>query len=112
MNKRIKRQTRHRRVRARIIGSSKRPRLCVFRSSKHIYAQLIDDSKAKILASAGDLNVKAKGKIETAGEIGRKIAGLAKELGLEEVVFDRGGYRYHGRVKALAEGAREKGLKF
>jgi len=108
-----KRQRRHRRVRAKISGTKQRPRLCVFRSNQHIYAQLIDDDKGKILLSSSDLKIKKTGnKTVMAFEIGKVIAKTATEKGIKNVVFDRGGYIYHGRVKALAEGAREGGLKF
>lgn len=121
--KRERRKRRHKRVRAKIFGTQKRPRLCVFRSNKHIYAQLIDDTKGHTLASASDLQLKKKinlkenqkkfsRKVALAYEVGKLIAKIAKEKGIEKVVFDRGGYKYHGRVKALAEGAREGGLKF
>jgi len=118
--KREKRKRRHKRVRAKIFGTKDRPRLCVFRSNKHIYAQLIDDEKGQTLAAVSDLklpkNVKLKKdmsrKVAIAYEVGKLIAKVAKEKGIEKVVFDRGGYKYHGRVKALAEGAREGGLKF
>jgi len=92
-------------VRAKIKGTADVPRLCVFRSSKHIYAQLIDDEKGKTLAAA-------KGKLASAAEIGKLIAKKAIEKDIKKIVFDRGGYKYHGKVKALAEGAREAGLKF
>ena len=114
LEKKQRKIRRHKRVRAKISGTSKVPRLCVFRSDKHIYAQLIDDQKGKTLLSANDLKVKAgKGKkIEGAKEVGKLIAQKALALKVEKVVFDRGGYQYHGKVKALAEGAREGGLKF
>lgn len=113
LEKKVKRIRRHRRVRAKIIGNAKIPRLCVFRSAKHIYAQLIDDGKGKTIVSVNDLSIKkAKGKIDVAKEIGKTIAKLAIEKKIEKVVFDRAGYLYHGRVKAVAEGAREGGLKF
>lgn len=109
-----KRQRRHKKIRAKIFGTADRPRLSVFRSPKHIYAQLIDDDKGKILASASDLEFKGKKKAKTdkAKEIGNLIAKKAVENKIEKAVFDRGGYKYHGRVKALADGAREGGLKF
>lgn len=119
------RERRHKRVRGKISGTSKRPRLCVFRSSKHIYAQLIDDENNKILAVSNDMKMKKKGtkaakgkeeikrsrKLALGFEVGKLIAKKAKDLKIEEVVFDRGGYKYHGRVKSLAEGAREGGLQ-
>ena len=111
-----KQNRRHKRVRAKIFGTKERPRLFVFRSAKHIYAQLIDDEKGKVIASASDAGLKRgkKTKADKAKEVGKLIAGKAKELSrpLEKVVFDRRCYKYHGRVKALAEGAREGGLKF
>lgn len=113
--KQEKRDRRHRRIRAKIQGTADRPRLFVFRSAKHIYAQLIDDDKGKIIAEAQDLKVsvgKKKTKTDRAKEIGKLIAQKAVEKKIEKVVFDRGGYKYHGRVKSLADGAREGGLKF
>ncbi len=114
LNKQTKRNRKHNRVRAKIQGTAKVPRLCVFRSAQHIYAQLIDDDKGKTLFQAKDYEIKAKtkGKVELAKEVGKLIAQKALEKKLETVKFDRGGYKYHGRVKALAEGAREAGLKF
>ena len=133
------RKRRHRRVRGKISGTNKRPRLCVFRSGKHIYAQLIDDENNKILAVASDLKLKRKkgkkssskkevssksdgrplkdkkellGKIALGFEVGKLIAEKAIDLKIEEIVFDRGGFKYHGRVKSLADGARSGGLKF
>ncbi|XOB41047.1 MAG: 50S ribosomal protein L18 [Candidatus Nealsonbacteria bacterium] len=131
--KRSQRIKRHKKVRGKISGTGKIPRLCVFRSGKHIYAQLIDDEKNKVLASASDFKIKVKkvkvkksssddkkerkqeplsSKLSVAFEVGKVIAKKAKELKIESIVFDRGGYKYHGRVKALADGAREEGLKF
>ena len=109
-----KRLRRHKRIRAKIYGTAVRPRLCVFRSEKHIYAQLINDQTAKTIVAGSDLEFKKKRgtKIEKAKEIGRLIAKKAKDLKIERVVFDRGGYKYHGRVKAVAEGAKEEGLIF
>jgi large subunit ribosomal protein L18 len=106
---------RHRRVRKRISGTAERPRLVVFRSNRGISAQLVDDQEAKTLASATWLGVKKsfKGnKSDQAAEVGKQLAANAKKAGIESVVFDRGGYLYHGRVKALAEAAREGGLRF
>ena len=105
-----KRYRRHRRVKTKIFGKKEKPRLYVFRSQKHIYAQIIDDEKGKTMVSASDLEMK-KVK-EKAKEVGKLIAKKAKDLKIEKVIFDRGGYKYHGRVRALAEGAREGGLKF
>ncbi|HAV43108.1 TPA: 50S ribosomal protein L18 [bacterium] len=107
------RAKRHRRIRQRIFGSKLRPRLNVFRSSKHIYAQVINDDSGATLVSASSLGLNLKGpKTEQAKEVGRLIGIRGKEKGIKEVVFDRGGYFYHGRVKALAQGAREAGLEF
>jgi len=139
--KRKQRLKRHKKIRAKISGTKEIPRLCVFRSNKHIYAQLINDKENKVLASFDDSKMKIKKaknpssvkvktdekivkdkavkqekilspKILTAFEVGKAIAKKAGELKITSVVFDRGGYKYHGRVKALAEGAREQGLKF
>ena len=102
-----------RRVRKVVSGTATRPRLSVFRSNKEIYAQLVDDVAGKTLAFSTSLKDKAKGnKMEAAASIGKQIAEKAKSAGISEVVFDRGGYLYHGRVKSLAEAAREAGLKF
>ena len=104
---------RHRRVRNKISGTAARPRLDVFRSAKHIYAQIIDDEQGVTLVSASTMDKDFNGfggNVEAAAEIGKKIAAKALEKGITEVVFDRGGYVYHGRVKALADGAREGGL--
>jgi large subunit ribosomal protein L18 len=106
---------RHRRIRAKVIGTKDRPRLSVFRSNQHICVQLIDDEKGKTLVSVSDLKVeKKKGltKTEIAKEVGKLIAKKALEKKIEKVVFDRGGYKYHGRVKAIAETARQQGLLF
>ncbi len=106
---------RHRRVRAKISGTAERPRLSVFRSSKHIYAQLIDDVAGVTLAAASSLDKEFEGlgaNKEAARKIGEMLAKKATGNGIESVVFDRSGYIYHGRVKELAEGAREGGLKF
>ena len=109
------RQNRHRRVRGKIFGTAARPRLNVFRSKSHIYAQIIDDEAQKTLFSASTVEKDfsgATGNKEAARKVGNLIAERAVKGGIEEVVFDRGGYIYHGRVKELAEGARESGLKF
>ncbi len=106
---------RHRRVRGKVRGTSERPRLAVFRSNKGIFAQLVDDDAGKTLAAFSWTNLPTsfKGdKTEQATEVGKRLADAAKQAGVEGVVFDRGGYLYHGRVKALAEGAREGGLSF
>jgi large subunit ribosomal protein L18 len=108
------RKRRQRRIRGKVAGTAERPRLAVFRSNAGISAQLVDDGAGRTLAAASWLNLKKfKGtKTEQANEVGKLLAANAKQAGLESVVFDRGGYLYHGRVKALAEGAREGGLKF
>lgn len=112
------RKKRHLRVRNKLSGTSVRPRLNVFRSTKHIYAQLIDDSNSSTLVSASTLDPELKDSIENGGnaaaaaKVGELIAKRAVEKGFTEVVFDRGGYLYHGRIKALADAAREAGLKF
>ena len=106
---------RHRRVRRRVSGTAERPRLVVFRSNKGISAQLVDDLEGRTLASASWLGLPKsfKGtKTEQALEVGRRLGATAKKAGIEQAVFDRGGYLYHGRVRALAEGAREGGLRF
>jgi large subunit ribosomal protein L18 len=115
LTKRQARERRHRRVRGKIVGTAERPRLVVFRSNRGIAAQLVDDTAGRTLAAANHLQLpkKFKGaKIEQAAEVGKLLAANAKTAGLETVVFDRAGYLYHGRVKALAEAAREGGLKF
>jgi large subunit ribosomal protein L18 len=108
-----KRLHRKRRVRIKVSGTSQRPRLCVFRSLNVIYGQLIDDQQAKTLVATDSRSLKSKKfDQETAKETGKQLAKLAQEKKIKEVVFDRGGYLYHGKVRALAEGAREGGLKF
>ena len=112
------RKRRHRRIRMRISGTAERPRLNVYRSLNHIYAQVIDDVAGHTIASASTLDsalvadLEGKTKREKAEAVGKSVAQKAKDAGISEVVFDRGGYLYHGRVKALADGAREAGLKF
>ena len=108
------RERRHRRVRGRVFGTAERPRLVVFRSNRGIEAQLVDDLEGKTLAAASWLNLKSfsGSKTEQAAEVGKLLAANAKKANVESVVFDRGGYLYHGRVKALADAAREGGLKF
>jgi len=129
----MQRKRRHQRIRAKIKGTAERPRLCVFRSHKHIYAQVIDDEKGHTLVAASDLEIKKPkipetkqktgtqksetkkefaSKVKTAYQVGQLIAQKALKKKISQIVFDRGGYKYHGRVKALAEGAREGGLKF
>jgi large subunit ribosomal protein L18 len=115
MTTRQARERRHRRVRGRVHGTAERPRLVVFRSNRGIEAQLVDDVAAKTLAAASWLNLKKsfKGnKTDQAAEVGKLLAANAKKAKIDSVVFDRGGYLYHGRVKALADGAREGGLIF
>jgi large subunit ribosomal protein L18 len=114
---RTTRQRRHRRIRVSLSGTDQRPRLNVFRSLQHIYAQVIDDSTGTTLASASTNEAHARAdasgsKTDRARSVGRTIAERAKEKGVTTVVFDRGGYMYHGRIKALADGAREAGLEF
>ncbi len=116
---RVARIIRHRRVRAKVEGTISRPRLCVFRSLNHIYAQVIDDSQGNTLTSASTLDPEIKdgaavGKVKVAKAelVGSLVAKRALSKGINQVVFDRGGYKYHGRVKALAEAARREGLKF
>ncbi len=145
VSKQQKRIRRHRRVRAKVLGTASMPRLCVFRSNQHIYAQIIDDREGKTIVQTSDAEIKSKvksqkspkesklptglakaqaksqnlerteglaRKVAIAFEIGKEIANLAQEKKIQRVVFDRGGYKYHGRVRALAEGAREGGLVF
>jgi large subunit ribosomal protein L18 len=106
---------RHKRVRGKVSGTSERPRLNVFRSGNNIYAQVIDDTKSLTLASASSMEKGFEGRgnnIEAAQKVGQIVAQRAKDKGIDTVVFDRGGYLYHGRIKALADGAREAGLEF
>lgn len=113
-DKNIARLRRHRRVRGKISGTPERPRLDVFRSSKHIYAQIIDDTTGTTLVAASSLEKGFEGSggnAEAAAKVGKAIAEKALAKGIEQVVFDRGGFVYHGRIKALADGAREGGLK-
>lgn len=121
--KQSKRRSRHARIRTRIFGTSQKPRLCVFRSSNHVYTQVIDDEKNKIICSANDVvgkKSKAKpitkeglsGKKLSAFAVGKLVAERALEKKISKVVFDRAGYKYHGRIKAVADGARESGLQF
>ncbi len=113
-----RRRRRHWRVRRHVAGTPERPRLCVFRSHKHIAAQLIDDSEGRTLLGVSTLSPTAReglshgGNVEAARAVGARLAELAKERGITKVVFDRAGYQYHGRVKALAEAARSGGLQF
>ena len=116
--KEIKRVYRHRRVTRKVVGTSDRPRLCIHRSLNHIYAQLIDDAAGKVLFGISTLdkslssNIKHGGNINAATLLGEALAHKAKDKGITKVCFDRGGYLYHGRVKAFAEGARKGGLEF
>src|SRR5215510_14684706 len=106
-----KRYRRHLRVRKKVSGTSERPRLVIRRSLKHIYAQLVDDTSSRTLMTVSSQDIEGK-KTEKSSQVGKRIAARAKEAGITKVVFDRAGYRYHGRVKALADGAREGGLEF
>jgi len=135
LEKKQKKYKRHKRIRAKISGTAKRPRFYVFRTPKHVYVQLIDDEKGKTILSVNDIKfkkskikeqksklqiknkkekeeIKRTGKVAVAYEIGKLIAQKALEKKIKEVIFDRGGYKYHGRIKAAAEGAREGGLEF
>jgi large subunit ribosomal protein L18 len=118
LSRNLHRQRIHRRVRVRVEGTTQRPRLSVYRSLGHIYAQVIDDQTGRTLAAASSIDketrkeLKTGGNLEAAKFIGRKIAERARAAGIELVVFDRGGYKYHGRIAALAAAAREAGLKF
>ena len=109
---RERRFKRHLRVRNKVSGTAERPRLVVFRSLKHIYAQLVDDTANRTLATVSDLGIEQGKKGERAAEVGKLIAERAKTAGITRVVFDRAGYRYHGRIKAVADGARKGGLEF
>ena len=117
-DKNANRLQRHKRVRRKITGTTQRPRLCVFRSSNNIYAQIIDDANRVTLTAASSLDAEVKGAVNHGGNkeaaklVGQLVAKKAVEKGITEVVFDRGGYLYHGRIKELAEAAREAGLKF
>ena len=114
--KRLKKTRRHLRVRRKVKGTSEKPRLCVFRSLRYIYAQVMDDTTGRTIVSASSLDPEikatAKAKMEDAKQVGAMLGKRAKEKGVEQVVFDRGGYKYHGRIKTLADAAREAGLKF
>ncbi|MBL7053923.1 50S ribosomal protein L18 [Patescibacteria group bacterium] len=111
-NKQDKRKARHNKIRAKINGTSKCPRLFVFRSNKYIYAQVIDDNKAHIILSANSQKINNKTKTQAASEVGKLVGQglIGKEI--KKIVFDRGGYKYHGRVKALAEAVRKQGIIF
>ena len=115
--KRQDRQRRHRRVRTKLLGTAERPRLAVFRSTRHISAQVIDDRAGVTLASASTIEADLRsgggtGNVDAATKVGKLVAERAKAAGIEKVIFDRGGFRYHGRVAALADAARESGLEF
>jgi len=118
MNKKSKKEQkerRHKKIRAKIYGTEERPRLCVFKSNKHIYAQVINDEKGFTLISASDLEIKDSKKdkkINLAQKVGELIAKKAKDKKIDAVLFDRGGFKYHGRVKTLADEARKQGLQF
>lgn len=113
MNKNLSRKKRIRRIRAKVSGTVDRPRLCVFRSLNYIYAQIINDGNGKILVSVDSRKLKgAKNNIEAAGKLGEEIAKFATEKKISMIIFDKRGYKYHGKVKALAEGARKGGLIF
>jgi large subunit ribosomal protein L18 len=109
------RRRRHRRVRTKVYGTAARPRLAVFRSNRYIYAQVIDDDRGHTVASASSQEAKLRKQsltVDTAAEVGKLIAARAKEQGVSRVIFDRGGFPFHGRVQALADSAREEGLQF
>ncbi|MEO0966380.1 MAG: 50S ribosomal protein L18 [Planctomycetota bacterium] len=110
----LRRSRRKTGIRKRLLGTAERPRLSVYRSGKHVYAQVVDDLEGKTLAAASSVQAKMSygGNVESAKQVGTKIAEAAKAAGVEQVAFDRNGFRYHGRVKALADAAREAGLKF
>jgi large subunit ribosomal protein L18 len=113
IDRKVGRSKRHRRVRVSMSGTPDRPRLAVYRSLNHLYAQLIDDGASKTLAAASTVELKAKGNgMAEAARVGKEIAAKAKAAGVKQVVFDRGGFLYHGRIKALADAAREAGLEF
>ena len=112
-DRKVNRLRRHKRVRVHVAGTPERPRLAVFRSLNHLYAQLIDDGAMRTLAAASTVSMKTKGNgVSQAAEVGKAIAEKAKAAGVTAVVFDRGGFLYHGRIKALADAAREAGLEF
>jgi large subunit ribosomal protein L18 len=118
IDRKIARKRRHFRVRKKVTGTPEKPRLAVFRSEKHIYAQIVDDSTKKTLCSSSTISKSLKGTFEktwdvsAAEKVGEDLAKKALDAGIEAIVFDRGGFKYHGRVKALADGARKAGLKF
>lgn len=110
--KKILRQSKHKRIRKNVVGSLDRPRVAVFKSAAHIYAQIIDDAAGKTLAAESDLTVKAGTKKERALKVGETLAAKAVKAKISKVVFDRGGFAYHGRIASLAEGLRKGGLEF
>lgn len=112
INKTQRRQRRHARAQARMSGTAECPRLIVFRSTRYIYAQLLDDASGKTLVSAHDMKADKSTKVERAAEVGKQLGAAAVKAGIKTCVFDRNGYKYHGRVQALADGAREAGLQF
>jgi large subunit ribosomal protein L18 len=113
MQKKVTGRIRRRmRIRKKVHGTPERPRLCVFRSAKHIYAQVVDDTQGTTIAHASSVTGASGSKVDAAKHVGSAVAKACIEKGVEQVVFDRGGYRYHGRIRALAESAREAGLKF
>lgn len=109
--KALNRKRRHNRVRAKISGTSKVLRVAVFKSAKHVYAQAVDDANGKTIFSASDLKTKEKNKTKKSLKVGEVLGGLMKKEGITKAIFDRGGFKYHGRVKALAEGLRSAGVK-
>lgn len=110
--KTLKRTRRKRGIRKRVSGTAQRPRLAVFRSNKQIYAQIIDDAQGRTLAAASSIGIEKAVTVAAAAQVGKALAEKAKSAGVQAVAFDRAGYRYHGRIKALADAAREGGLKF
>ena len=106
------RYRRHLRVRKKVAGTSDRPRLVIFRSLKHITAQIVDDTSGRTLMTVSSTDIESGKKTEKSAQVGKRIAARAKDAGITKVVFDRAGYKYHGRVKAVADGAREGGLEF
>jgi large subunit ribosomal protein L18 len=106
------RYRRHLRVRKKVAGTAERPRLVIFRSLKHITAQIVDDTSGRTLMTVSSTDLTSGKKTEKSAEVGKRIAARAKDAGITKVVFDRAGYKYHGRVKAVADGAREGGLEF
>ena len=106
------RYRRHLRVRKKVAGTAERPRLVIFRSLKHITAQIVDDTTGRTMMTVSSTNIESGKKTEKSAEVGKRIAQRAKDAGITKVVFDRAGYKYHGRVKAVADGAREGGLEF